>query len=84
MKKMKAEVKHHPKPQGKEDKFIEKMKVCVCVCVCVVTPFHHFCIIHVHVRTCIYMYIERVHSWKITSHFLTLCPFFITKSLGLI
>ena len=29
IKKMKAEVKHHPKPQGKEDKFIEKMKVCV-------------------------------------------------------
>jgi hypothetical protein len=26
MKKVKAEVKHHPKPQSKEDKFIEKMK----------------------------------------------------------
>ena len=37
VKMVKAEVKHHAKPQGKEDKFIEKMKVCaVCVCVCVV------------------------------------------------
>ena len=29
VKKVKGEVKHHAKPQGKEDKFIEKMKVCV-------------------------------------------------------
>lgn len=35
MKKVKAEVKHHPKPQGKEDKFIEKMKVCLCVQGCI-------------------------------------------------
>lgn len=34
MKKVKAEVKHHPKPQGKEDKFIEKMKVCERVRMC--------------------------------------------------
>ena len=34
MKKVKAEVKHHPKPQGKEDKFIEKMKVCEIQCTC--------------------------------------------------
>lgn len=27
VKKVKGEVKHHAKPQGKEDKFIEKMKV---------------------------------------------------------
>ena len=27
IKKVKGEVKHHAKPQGKEDKFIEKMKV---------------------------------------------------------
>ena len=29
IKKVKGEVKHHAKPQGKEDKFIEKMKVCI-------------------------------------------------------
>ena len=44
IKKAKGEVKHHAKPQGKEDKFIEKMKVrtygarerereCVCITV---------------------------------------------------
>ena len=40
IKMLKGEVKHHPKHQGKEDKFIEKMKVCVCVCVCVSLAVH--------------------------------------------
>ena len=57
IKKVKGEVKHHAKPQGKEDKFIEKMKVriilmvrgrereCVCVYNCIVcgSVFQNVC-----------------------------------------